>query len=61
MCSPLRDDVQHRSVPGRASKTARSEKPMEEVIDLGELGSGRSHFEVRLDLGGGVPFHVVRS
>jgi hypothetical protein len=29
-------------------------------IDLGALGSGRSRFEVRLDLGGGVLLQLVR-
>jgi putative transposase len=59
--SRLRDNVQNRGVPRRASKTQRSEKPVGEFIDLGALGLGRSRFEVRLDLGGGVLLHLVRS
>ena len=59
--SRLRDDVRHGSVLRRASKTRRSEKPVGEFIDLGALGSSRSRFEVRLDLGGGVLLHLVRS
>jgi putative transposase len=38
-----------------------SEQPGGEFIDLGALGSGRSRCEVRLDLGGGVVLHLVRS
>ena len=59
--SRLRDDVQYRSLPRRASKPQPSEKPVGEFIDLGALGSGSSRFEVRLDLGGGVLLHLVRS
>ena len=59
--SRLRSDVQNRSVSGRAPRTQRSEKPAGDFIDLGALGSGRSRFEVRLDLGGGVLLHLVRS
>jgi putative transposase len=33
----------------------------EEFIDLGAIGASRGHFEVRLDLGGGVLLHLVRS
>jgi putative transposase len=58
--SRLRDDVQNRSVPRPAWKARRSEKPAD-FIDLGALSSGRSRFEVRLDLGGGVLLHLVRS
>ena len=57
--SRLRDDVQKRSV--RVSKSQRSEKPVGEFIDLGALGSGRSRFDVRLEMGGGVLLHLVRS
>jgi putative transposase len=59
--SRLRDDVQNRSVPRRAPRTQRSEKPVEDFIDLDALSSGSSRFEVRLDLGGGVLLHLVRS
>jgi putative transposase len=34
--------------------------PSAGFIDLGALGSSRSRFEVRLDLGGGVLLHLVR-
>lgn len=37
------------------------EQPGGEFIALGGLGSGRSRCEVRLDLGGGVVLHLVRS
>jgi putative transposase len=33
----------------------------EEFIDLGAIGASRGRFEVRLDLGGGVQLHLVRS
>jgi hypothetical protein len=59
--SRLRGDVQNNSVPRRASRTQRPEKPVGDFIDLGALSSGRSRFEVRLDLGGGVLLHLVRS
>jgi hypothetical protein len=32
-----------------------------EFIDVGALGSSGSRFEVRLDLGGGLSLHLVRS
>jgi transposase-like protein len=35
-------------------------KPSSGFIDLGALGSSRSRFEVRLDLGGGVLLQLVR-
>jgi hypothetical protein len=44
--------VVSRSVP---------EEPATRFIDLGALGPSRSRCEVRLDLGGGVVVHVVRS
>ena len=43
-----------------ASPPARAE-PTAEFIDLGALGPSRSRCEVRLDLGGGVMLHLVRS
>ena len=59
--SRLRQGAQKRGVSRSPSKTERAEKSPGEFIDLGSLGSGRSHFEVRLDLGGGVLLHLVRS
>jgi putative transposase len=38
-----------------------AEEPAPGFIDLGALGPSRSRCEVRLDLGGGVVVHVVRS
>jgi hypothetical protein len=58
--SRLRDEVQNGRVPWRTSRTQRPEKPVGDFIDLGALCSGRSRFEVRLDLGGGVLLHLVR-
>jgi putative transposase len=59
--SRLRGNLQNTSVPRRALRTQRSEKPVGDFIDLGALSSGRSRFEVRLNLGGGVLLHLVRS
>ena len=59
--SRLRGGHQNRSVPRRASRAQRPEKVVGDFIDLGALSSGRSRFEVRLDLGGGVLLHLVRS
>jgi len=42
------------------SRAAEAE-PAAGFIDLGALGSGSSRCEIRLDLGGGVVLHVVRS
>lgn len=42
------------------SQPARAE-PTAEFIDLGALGPSRSRCEIRLDLGGGVMLHLVRS
>lgn len=36
-------------------------EPTAQFIDLGALGPSRSRCEVRLDLGGGVMLHLVRS
>jgi putative transposase len=36
-------------------------KPRAGFVDLGALSTGGSRFEVRLDLGGGVLLHLVRS
>lgn len=43
------------------SNSARAEKTSAEFIDLGAIGASRGHFEVRLDLGGGVLLQLVRS
>jgi len=43
------------------AKIEGAEMSSGEFIDLGALGSGRSRFEVRLELGGGVLLHLVRS
>jgi hypothetical protein len=36
-------------------------KPAPGFVDLGALSRSTGHFEVRLDLGGGVLLHLVRS
>jgi transposase-like protein len=59
--SRLQRDGHDKSVPTRAPRKARSEKPPGEFIDLGALSASGSRFEVRLDLGGGVLLHLVRS
>jgi len=59
--SRLQEGTRDRSVSRRTSRTRRPERPSGEFIDLGALGSGGSRFEVRLDLGGGVLLHLVRS
>jgi putative transposase len=58
--SRLQREAQGRSSTERAPRKPRPEKPAGEFIDLGALGSSRSRFEVRLDLGGGVLLHLVR-
>ena len=57
----LREDTHEQGVRPNPAKTERAEKPSGEFIDLGALGAGRSRFEVRLELGGGVLLHLVRS
>ena len=52
--------VQDKSAPPRVPRKARPDKATGEFIDLGALGSSRSRFEVRLDLGGGVLLQLVR-
>jgi hypothetical protein len=47
--------------PARAPNSARLSKPSAGFVDLGALSTGCSRFEVRLDLGGGVVLHLVRS
>jgi hypothetical protein len=59
--SRLREDTQERGEPRRPASPARTERSSGEFIDLGALGSGRTRFEVRLDLGGGVLLHLVRN
>lgn len=56
----LREDTQEQGVLRNPTKTERVERSSGEFIDLGALGSGRSRFEVRLELGGGVLLHLVR-
>jgi len=58
--SRLQQEAQGTRPAVRAAKRPRREKPTGEFIDLGALSSGRSRFEVRLDLGGGVLLHLVR-
>jgi transposase-like protein len=50
----------HDSAPAEALPKKRRAQKSEGFIDLGPLGTG-SRFEVRLDLGGGVLLHLVRS
>ena len=49
--------------PERAApvNVTRSRREGGDFIDLGALGSGGGRCEVRLDLGGGVVLHLVRS
>ena len=57
----LQRDGQDKSAPRRAPGKAPPERPTGEFIDLGALSASGSRFEVRLDLGGGVLLHLVRS
>jgi putative transposase len=57
--SRLREDRQD-SVLAEPLPKKRGPDRSEGFIDLGPLGTG-SRFEVRLDLGGGVLLHLVRS
>ena len=59
--SRLRAGSASARTPRGASKTDKAEKSSAEFIDLGALARGQSRFEVRLDLGGGVLLHLVRS
>jgi len=59
--SRLQRAAQDESTPRRAPCNVRPEKPTGEFIDLGALSASGSRFEVRLDLGGGVLLHLVRS
>jgi putative transposase len=58
--SRFEQEAQGKSLGARAARKSRQEKPAGEFIDLGALSSGRSRFEVRLDLPGGVLLHLVR-
>jgi hypothetical protein len=58
--SRLREESQEADTLRRPTKTQRPEQSSGEFIDLGALGSSRSRFEVRLDLGGGVLLQLVR-
>lgn len=57
----LRQEATDKKASPRRSSRAPGEKTPEEFIDLGAIGAGRSRFEVRLDLGGGVLLQLVRS
>ncbi|HSR57212.1 MAG TPA: transposase [Candidatus Binataceae bacterium] len=57
--SRLRGDSEE-SVPSEGLPKKRRTRRSEGFIDLGPLARG-SRFEVRLDLGGGVLLHLVRS
>jgi hypothetical protein len=56
--SRLRNGSQ--SLPTEPLPKSRPAEGSEGFIDLGTLGTG-SRFQVRLDLGGGVLLHLVRS
>jgi hypothetical protein len=57
----LRREPAGKTVPARISRRTHAEKASGEFIDLGAIDSSRGRFEVRLDLGGGVLLHLVRS
>jgi putative transposase len=59
--SRLQQEAQGRNSTESAPRKPRQEKVAGEFIDLGALSSASSRFEVRLDLGGGVLLHLVRS
>ena len=60
--SRLREGPKDTVVPEVASKMSkRRESPSSGFIDLGALGSSRSRFEIRLELGHGVLLHLVRN
>ena len=60
--SRLREGPKAATVPEAAPKKAKyREAPSSGFIDLGALGSSRSRFEIRLDLGHGVLLHLVRN
>jgi putative transposase len=57
----LRQEHAGKKTSPPISRRARAEKAPGEFIDLGAIDSSRGRFEVRLDLGGGVLLHLVRS
>jgi putative transposase len=57
----LRQSATSKRTSPTISVRAGVERTSEEFIDLGAIGSSRGHFEVRLDLGGGVLLQLVRS
>jgi putative transposase len=60
--SRLRETPKDTAVPEVAPKKAKHRKaPSSGFIDLGALGSSRSRFEIRLELGHGVLLHLVRN
>jgi transposase-like protein len=60
--SRLREGPKDTAVAEVAPKKAkRREAPSSGFIDLGALGSSRSRFEIRLELGHGVLLHLVRN
>jgi len=60
--SRLRGGPKDTAVPEVTPKKAKHrEAPSSGFIDLGALGSSRSRFEIRLELGHGVLLHLVRN
>jgi transposase-like protein len=60
--SRFRGGRQDMAVPEVAPRNAKTrETPSSGFIDLGALGSSRSRFEIRLELGHGVLLHLVRN
>jgi len=60
--SRFREGPKDSPVPEVApKKSKRREAPSSGFIDLGALGSSRSRFEIRLELGHGVLLHLVRN
>ena len=60
--SRLRESPKDTAEPEVAPKKAkRREAASSGFIDLGALGSTRSRFEIRLELGHGVLLHLVRN
>lgn len=57
----LRQEATGKKRSPTISSKASVEKSSEEFIDLGAIGVSRGRFEVRLDLGGGVLFTLVRN
>ena len=59
--SRLREGAEDERPPERLPKKAKSVTSATEFIELGTLGTITGRFEVKLDLGGGVLLHLVRS